>query len=117
MHACRAAHALEILIDEHAQNLALRLAWHIGNFVEIKRAAMRLLERTYLAAAAVLALDAEEFDLHHIGCNGRRIDHDEGRRSARGCLMNRASDEFLAYAWRTRNENPRIGWRDAIDDL
>ncbi len=52
MHAWRAADALEVLVDEHAQDLALRLARHVGDFVEIERAAMRLLERADLARCA-----------------------------------------------------------------
>ena len=43
--ALRAADALEILVDQHAQDLGLRLARHVGDFVEIERAAMRLFER------------------------------------------------------------------------
>ena len=37
------------LIDEHAQDLVLRLARHVGDLVEIERAAVRLLERADLA--------------------------------------------------------------------
>ena len=60
-----AADALEGLIDQHAQNLVLRLARHVGDFVDEQRAAMGLFERADLAALrAVAHLDAEQFDFH-----------------------------------------------------
>ena len=37
------------LVDEHAQDLVLRLARHVGDLVEVERAAVRLLERADLA--------------------------------------------------------------------
>ena len=40
-----AADALEILVDQHAQDLGLGLERHVGDFVEIERAAVRLFER------------------------------------------------------------------------
>ncbi len=52
MDAGRAADALEILIDENAQDLALRFARHVGDFVEIERAAMGLLQRADACARA-----------------------------------------------------------------
>ena len=66
MDARRAADALEILVDEDAQDFALRLPRHVGDFVDIERAAMGLLERADLAAAPVAGLDAEQLDLHSI---------------------------------------------------
>ncbi len=43
------------LVDEHAQDLVLRLARHVADFVEIERAAVRLLERADLARPAPLS--------------------------------------------------------------
>ena len=41
---------MEGLIDQHAQDLALGLARHVGDLVDEQRAAMGLLERADLAA-------------------------------------------------------------------
>src|SRR5258708_35574696 len=57
-HPRDAADALEGLVDEDAQDLVLRLARHVCHFVEIERAAMRLLERTDFAEGAVVRLRA-----------------------------------------------------------
>ena len=46
-----AADALEVLVDEHAQDAVLGLARHVGDLVDVERAAMRLLERADAAAA------------------------------------------------------------------
>ena len=47
-----AADALEVLVDEHAQDAVLGLARHVGDLVDVERAAMRLLERADPAAAS-----------------------------------------------------------------
>ena len=40
-----AADALEVLIDQNAEDLGLRLARHVGDFIQVKRAAVRLFKR------------------------------------------------------------------------
>ena len=64
LHLLAATHALEILLDENAQDLALRLKRHVRRFVEEQRAAMGLFEQAHLATAFTRTLNAEEFDLH-----------------------------------------------------
>jgi hypothetical protein len=49
MHLRAAADALELLFDENAQDLALRLDRHVRDLVDIERAAMRLFERPDLS--------------------------------------------------------------------
>ena len=49
LHLVGAADALEGLLDQHAQDLVLGLARHVGDLVDEQRAAMRLLERADLA--------------------------------------------------------------------
>ncbi len=73
-----AADALEGLIDQHAQNLVLRLARHVGDLVDEQRAAVRLFERADLAALrAVAGFDAEQLDFHLLRHDGGGVDHDE----------------------------------------
>src|SRR5690606_1503683 len=92
-----AADALEGLVDQHPQNLVLRLARHVGDLVDEQTAAMRLLERADLARlAAVRLLDAEQFDLHALGGDGGGVDDDEWPLRAFGEIMDRARGEFLA---------------------
>ena len=62
LHARLAADAGEGLVDQHAQDLALRLQRHVGDFVEIERAVMREFEQAGLARA-VAAFHAEQFGL------------------------------------------------------
>ncbi len=52
LDALGAADALELLIDQHAQDLVLRLARHLADLVEIEDAAMRFLQRADLARLA-----------------------------------------------------------------
>ena len=79
-----AADALEGLIDQHAQDLVLRLARHIGDVVDEQRAAMRLFQRAELAPVrAVGLIDAEQFDFHALRRDRGGIDDDEGTAGAR----------------------------------
>src|SRR5690606_39003806 len=80
--AARAADALELLVDEDAQDLSLSLARHVGDLVEIEDAAMGFLQRPHLALAAV-ALGAEQLDLHALGRDRGGADGDERARAAR----------------------------------
>ena len=74
-----AADALEGLIDQHAQDLVLRLARHVGDFVDEQRAAMRLLQGADLARPRCrCAVGAEQFDLHALRRDRGGIDDDEG---------------------------------------
>src|SRR5690606_30113928 len=52
LDALGAPYPLELLVDEDAQDLALRLARQIGYLVEVEDAAMRFLQRADLALAA-----------------------------------------------------------------
>ena len=94
-----AADALEGLVDENAQDLALRLPRHVGDLVDEQRAEMGLLERADLALlAAVRLLDAEQLDLHPLRRDGGGVDDDEGRGRAVGQRMDGARGQLLAGA-------------------
>ena len=75
MDAGRPIDARKILVHQHAQNFRLGVARHVGDFVDIKRAAMGLLQRPGFARTPVPGLDAEKFGLHGLGGDGRRVDH------------------------------------------
>ena len=83
-HLGRAADPLEGLLDQHAQDLALGLARHVGDFVDEQRAAMGLFERADLALLrAVRLLDAEQLDFHALRRDGGGVDDDERAGRAR----------------------------------
>ena len=77
-----AAYALELLVDEHAQDLALGFARHVAHLVEVEDATMRLLQRADLAVAAV-RFRAEKLDLHPLGRDGGSVERDERPAGAR----------------------------------
>ena len=56
IYAGRAADTEKILLDQHPQDLALGLPGHIGDFVEVERAAVGFLERANLAGCFLLWL-------------------------------------------------------------
>ena len=113
-----AADALEGLVDQHAQDLVLRLARHVGDFVDEQRAAMRLLERADLALLrAVRLLDAEQLDLHALGRDRGGVDDDE-RPAARGrTAREMARGQLLAGARRADDQDAAVGRRDLLDRL
>src|SRR5712692_1135737 len=113
-----AADALEGLVDQHAQDLVLRLARHVADLVDEKRAAMRLLERADLAGLRpVRLLDAEELDLHALGRDGSRVDDDERRAVAARHGVDGARGELLAGAGGTDDQDAAVGRRDLVDGL
>lgn len=75
-HHVGAADAAEALIHQHAQDLRLRAARHVGDFVEEDRAAMGHLQQAGLGDAP-LALAAEQGFFEAVGLHGRGADHHE----------------------------------------
>ena len=98
---CVAADAGEGLIDQHAQDLALRLQRHVRHFVEIERAVVCEFEQADLARA-IAAFDAEQFGLDPVGLHRGAIDRDEGVAGATRAGMDQPRDHFLAGARRAR---------------
>ena len=96
MHLGGAPCPREGLIDQDAQNLVLGLARQVADFVEEQRAAMGLFQRPGLARLfAVRLLDAEQFELHPLRRDRRRIDDDERAFGALRGVVQRASGQFL----------------------
>ncbi len=73
LHTLCSTHTLKLLINQNTQNLVLRLARHIGNFIEIENAAMRFFKRTDFTLSAI-HFCAKQLDFHTLWRNGRSID-------------------------------------------
>ena len=110
--------ALEGLFHENAQNLALRLARHVGDFVDEQAPGMRLLQRADLGLlAAIRLLDAEQLGLHALRRDRGGVDDDErAGRSVRE-NVNGARREFLAGPGRADDQDAAVGRRDFLDRL
>ncbi len=76
-HLRAAAHALEFLLDEHAQQLALRIDGHVGHLVDIERAVMRLFEGADFPRGLAGFLDAEKLVLDAVRGHGCGVDRHE----------------------------------------
>ena len=97
--ATGAADAVELVLDQRAQQRRLRRRRQRRDFAEIERAAMRPLERADFGAqrAGLLArLAAEQHDLHFVGRIERAVDLDERRLGARAALVDQPRREALA---------------------
>ena len=117
LHAGGTAKAGEGLVHQHPQDLALRLARHVGHFIEIERAAMRLFQSANLAQVAAFVLDAEELLFHAVGGDGCGVDGDERPLGARRQLMHLPRRQFLACARGAGNQNAAVGAGDPLDGL
>ena len=112
------ADALERLLDEHVQNLVLRLPWHLGDLVDEQTAPVRFLQRPDLAVLrAVAGLDAEQLDLHVLGSDGSRVDHHERSVGAGGERVNGAGGKLLAAARGPNDEDAAVGRPNLLDRL
>ncbi|MCY1236950.1 hypothetical protein D9M72_496270 [compost metagenome] len=96
LDALGTADTLELLVDEHPQNLVLRLARHLADFVEIEDAAMGFLERTGAAWLSRRSLGSEQRDFHAVRRDRRRVQRHE--RTGRPCRLavDHPRDQFLA---------------------
>ena len=109
-----AADALELLLHQDAQDLALRLQRHVGHLVDVERAAMRLLERTDLARSRVI-LGAEQLLLDPVGGHGGGVEHHEGRLLALREAVHHAGNQLLAGAAAAADQHAAVGGRHAVE--
>ena len=115
---CRAAHAAQALLFDHAQQLGLQLGLHLGQLVEQQRAAVGGLEASFLApvgAGERAALMAEQLAFHQRLWNRRAIDRHVSRVAARRQLVNGARDQLLAGAAFAGNHDRRGRLRQPLD--
>jgi hypothetical protein len=118
--APRPAHALELVLLEHAQELRLRFERQLAHLVEQERATVGELE----AAAALLRraseralLVAEELALDQLARQGGAIDFHQRPLAARAAIVDRARDELLAGAGLAVDEDGAVGRGDQPDPL
>ena len=93
----RAPYPLELLVDKHAQDLALRFARHVCYLIQVQNAAMGLLQGADLALSTV-RFRAEKFSLHPLRRDRGGIQTYKRTGTACGMGMNGAGDKFLAGA-------------------
>ena len=109
-----AAQPLEFLLDQDAQDLALGLQGHVGDFIDVERARVGFLQRADLAGAAPV-FGAEQFLLDAIGRHGRRIEHDERPVRTQRLGVHDARRQFLARARHAADQDAAVGRRDPVD--
>src|SRR5262245_54353832 len=98
METC-AAEALELAFLEHAKQLRLDGWRHLANFVEKQNATVCLLDPSGFGgyrAGEGAALVAEQFGFEQLVRQGSAVDGDERAAAAPRCVMNEASNHFLA---------------------
>src|SRR6516165_4060418 len=117
MNGAAAAHGLEFLFLEHAQEFHLGLQGQFTDFIQKNRAAIGKFE----AANAPLegpcegALDvAKELALHEAGGDSTAVHFDQRPSLASASIMNRPRDEFLAGARLTQDQYRRVGRCDLL---
>ncbi len=114
----RTADALELLVDQDAQDLVLGLARHFTDFIEIERTAMRLFESAGATRLARLTFGAEKRHFHALGRDRCRIiQGHEGSVGPRRLLVDHPRHEFLAGAGRPEDHDAAVGGRDLLDRL
>src|SRR6185312_5227528 len=111
-----APYPLELLLDQHAQNLVLRLARHVGHFVDVENAAMCFLQRADLALGAV-GFGPEQLDLHALRRDVGGAQRHERPALAGGQRVDGARRQFLAGTGRADDHHPAVGRRDPLDSL
>ena len=116
----RAAHALELLLLQHPQQLHLGLERQLPDFVQENRAAVGQLEAALLLLHRTgerPALMSKELALDQCGRQSAAIhlDHDRGLASAGA--MQRACNQLLTCPGVAEQQHRRIGVGDELDRL
>jgi hypothetical protein len=112
-----ASEALEFLFLQNTEELRLQCEGDIPYFIQKQspfvgqlEAANLLCDRSCKSASLV----AEEFALEQVEGNRRAIELNQGLAAAGTRVVNRVSDEFLAGASLSLNENGRVRRRDSL---
>src|SRR5229473_337957 len=106
------AHRLEALFLENTQHFGLRAQAHVADFVEEKRAPIRLLEFSHfvLAGAGEAALGVpEELGLDQLLGNGGAIHFDERLSAAQARGVQRAGHQFFSRSAFSVNQDASVG--------
>src|SRR6266850_2439411 len=113
----RAANGLKFTLLENAEQLGLKLQWHVSNFIEEQSATIRQREPADMridSARKGSAFVPEEFTFEE-ACGHRRAVHlHQISVSAGAELVNRARDDFLAGAGLSGDQNGCIRACDGL---
>ena len=113
-----AADRADFVVLQDAQQLALRVDGHFGDFVEQQRAAFRLAEKTFAVGvrAGERAFDrTEQFAFDQFAGQGGAIDFDDFVFAARTERVEEVGDDFLAGAAFAGDEHGDIAGGDAFN--
>src|ERR1700720_4019027 len=113
-----AAYGLELALLEHAEQLGLKLQWHVSNFIKKQCAAVRQrkpadmrINRSGKGSAFV----PEKLTFEKTGRHRRTVHFDEIPAAARAELVNRARDNLLARPGFAGDQDGGVGWRHGLD--
>src|SRR5216117_4194925 len=115
-----AAHALELLLLDGAQELRLRLERHVAHLVEEERAAVGRLELPLAprdGARERALLVAEELALDQLLAERRAVHLDQRLRAPRAPVVERVRHQLLAGAARAADQHGDVGVGDLVDGL
>ena len=118
LDALGAAEALEGLVLQGADDLALCFQGHVADFVEQQGAAVGALEDAGAAGAGIrigAGFDAEQLLLEAGRVEGGAVEGDEGAFGPAGAFVDHAGGDLLAGAGGTADEDAGAGGGDAFD--
>src|SRR4029077_19578736 len=97
----RAAHCFKLTLLEHAEQLGLKLEWHVPNFLEEQSPVIRQREAAHMridSARKRSAFVSEELAFEKPGWHRRAVHLDQISVSTGAELVNRSRDDLLACA-------------------
>ena len=110
----------ETAVLQHAEKFHLDREWHIADFIEKQRAAIRLLEAALAAcdrASERTFLVAEEFAFEKVFWDCAAVDRDHLLLAARAVFVHRLRDKFFAGAAFPADEDRRVRSRHAPNEF
>src|SRR6266850_8459732 len=113
----RAANGLKFTLLENAEQLGLKLQWHVSNFIEEQSAAIRQREPADMRidrASKGSAFVSEQLTFEKAGRHSRAVHLHQIAASARAELVNRSRYYFLAGAGLSGNQYGCIGARHRL---
>ena len=114
----RASDALDLVLLQRAQDLALQRKTHVADLVEQQRAAVRALEAPDLASGRAgerSSFVTEELAFEQVLGDRGAVERDEGSCAARTLLVDRARDQLLAGSRLTQDQDAGGGRRNLSD--
>src|SRR4029077_4022683 len=113
----RAPDGLKLTLLKHAEQLGLKLQWHVSNFIEEQSATIRQREAADMgidSARKGSAFVSEELAFEEAGRHRRAVHLHQISVSAGAELVNRSRDDFLAGAGLSGDQNGCIRACDGL---